>query len=166
MINTFGRLFPWELWAKATPPRRVRSRDLAHQEHRPQSPTAYRYCCSSCSLLSTYCKRDGTQMVTACARFGAHGMLVASDRYWTTTIIDPITHLNAAPDSHNRVNCEGGTAVLCVAEDPRPQLTPVVGEKRFLARNEITAKLTHPHTLPLLRCVLPDSRLPVNHATS
>ena len=105
-------------------------------------------------------------MVTACVRFGAHGMLVASDRYWTTTIIDPITHLNAAPDGHNRVNREGGTAVVCVSEDPRPQLTAVVGQKRFLARNGITAKLPLPHTLPLLKCVAPDSRLPVNHATS
>lgn len=165
-MNAFGRLSPWKLRAEVTPPRRARSRDLAHQERRPQSPTVCRCCCSTCSRLSSCRKRDRTQVVTACARFGAHGMLVASDRYWTTTIINPITHLNAAPDGHHRVNCEGGTAVVCVDEDPRPQLTAVLGEKRFLARNEITAKLTHPHTLPLLRYMVPDSRLPVNHATS
>lgn len=57
-------------------------------------------------------------------------------------MIEPIAHLNAAPDGPNRVSRKVATAVVCVSEDPKPKLTAVAGQKRFLGRHEITAKPT------------------------
>ena len=76
---------------------------------------------------------------------------------------DPITRLNAALEGRYRVEREigeGGMATVYLAEDLKhhrkvalkvlkPELAAVVGAERFLAEIETTAKLTHPHILPL-----------------
>ncbi len=76
---------------------------------------------------------------------------------------DPITRLNAALEGHYRVEREigeGGMATVYLAHDERhnrnvalkvlkAELAAVVGAERFLAEIETTAKLTHPHILPL-----------------
>ena len=76
---------------------------------------------------------------------------------------DPITRLNAALEgrySIEREIGEGGMATVYLAHDVRhnrnvalkvlkAELAAVVGAERFLAEIETTAKLTHPHILPL-----------------
>ena len=76
---------------------------------------------------------------------------------------DPITRLNAALESRYRIEREigeGGMATVYLAQDVRhnrnvafkvlkPELAAVVGAEKFLAEIETTAKLTHPHILPL-----------------
>ena len=76
---------------------------------------------------------------------------------------DPITRLNAALEGRYRVEREigeGGMATVYLAHDERhnrnvalkvlkAELAAVVGAERFLAEIETTAKLTHPHILPL-----------------
>ena len=76
---------------------------------------------------------------------------------------DPITRLNAALEGRYRVEREigeGGMATVYLAHDVRhnrnvalkvlkAELAAVVGAERFLAEIETTAKLTHPHILPL-----------------
>ncbi len=76
---------------------------------------------------------------------------------------DPITRLNAALEGRYRVERElgeGGMATVYLAEDLKhhrevalkvlkPELAAVVGGERFLAEIETTAKLKHPHILPL-----------------
>ena len=76
---------------------------------------------------------------------------------------DPITRLNAALEGRYRVEREigeGGMATVYLARDERhnrnvalkvlkAELAAVVGAERFLAEIETTAKLTHPHILPL-----------------
>ena len=76
---------------------------------------------------------------------------------------DPTTRLNSALEGRYRVGRqigEGGMATVYLAEDLKhhrevalkvlkPELTAVVGAERFLAEIETTAKLTHPHILPL-----------------
>ncbi len=81
------------------------------------------------------------------------------ERYMT----DPITRLNAALEGRYRIEREigeGGMATVYLAHDERhnrnvalkvlkAELAAVVGAERFLAEIETTAKLTHPHILPL-----------------
>ncbi len=76
---------------------------------------------------------------------------------------DPITRLNAALEGRYRIEREigeGGMATVYLAHDERhnrnvalkvlkAELAAVVGAERFLAEIETTAKLTHPHILPL-----------------
>ena len=76
---------------------------------------------------------------------------------------DPISKLNAALEGRYRVEREigeGGMATVYLAHDERhnrnvalkvlkAELAAVVGAERFLAEIETTAKLTHPHILPL-----------------
>ena len=76
---------------------------------------------------------------------------------------DPIARLNAALEGRYRVEreiSEGGMATVYLAHDERhsrnvalkvlkAELAAVVGAERFLAEIETTAKLTHPHILPL-----------------
>ena len=76
---------------------------------------------------------------------------------------DPITRLNATLAGRYRVERElgeGGMATVYLAHDERhnrnvalkvlkAELAAVVGAERFLAEIETTAKLTHPHILPL-----------------
>jgi len=76
---------------------------------------------------------------------------------------DPITRLNAALDGRYRVERElgeGGMATVYLATDLKherkvalkvlkPELAVVVGADRFLVEIKTTAKLQHPHILPL-----------------
>ncbi len=76
---------------------------------------------------------------------------------------DPITRLNAALEGRYAIAREigeGGMATVYLAHDERhnrnvalkvlkAELAAVVGAERFLAEIETTAKLTHPHILPL-----------------
>ena len=76
---------------------------------------------------------------------------------------DPITRLNTALEGRYAIERdigEGGMSTVYLAEDLRherkvalkvlkPELAAVVGAERFLAEIETTAKLTHPHILPL-----------------
>ncbi|MEJ2207121.1 MAG: protein kinase, partial [Gemmatimonadota bacterium] len=76
---------------------------------------------------------------------------------------DPIERINAALDGRYRIEREigqGGMATVYLADDVRhnrkvalkvlkPELAAVVGADRFLAEIEVTAKLQHPHILPL-----------------
>ena len=76
---------------------------------------------------------------------------------------DPITRLNAALEGRYKIERElgeGGMATVYLAHDERhnrnvalkvlkAELAAVVGAERFLAEIETTAKLTHPHILPL-----------------
>ena len=78
-------------------------------------------------------------------------------------IEDPIIRLNAALAGRYRIEREigeGGMATVYLAHDERhnrnvalkvlkAELAAVVGAERFLAEIETTAKLTHPHILPL-----------------
>ena len=78
-------------------------------------------------------------------------------------IEDPIIRLNAALVGRYRIEREigeGGMATVYLAHDERhnrnvalkvlkAELATVVGAERFLAEIETTAKLTHPHILPL-----------------
>ena len=76
---------------------------------------------------------------------------------------DPIARLNAAVEGRYAIEREigeGGMATVYLAHDERhnrnvalkvlkAELAAVVGAERFLAEIETTAKLTHPHILPL-----------------
>ena len=76
---------------------------------------------------------------------------------------DPTTRLNAALEDRYRIERklgEGGMATVYLAHDLRherkvalkvlkPELAAVVGADRFLAEIKTTAKLQHPHILPL-----------------
>ena len=77
---------------------------------------------------------------------------------------DAVDRLNAALEGRYRVERElgegGGWATVYLAHDQRhnrnvalkvlkAELAAVVGAERFLAEIETTAKLTHPHILPL-----------------
>ena len=76
---------------------------------------------------------------------------------------DPLSRLSAALTGRYRVERalgEGGMATVYLAEDLKhhrsvalkvlkPELAAVVGASRFLAEIETTAKLQHPHILPL-----------------
>ena len=76
---------------------------------------------------------------------------------------DPIVRLNTALEGRYRLERqigEGGMATVYLAEDLKhhrkvalkvlkPELAAVVGGERFLSEIETTAKLTHPHILPL-----------------
>src|SRR5687767_12650371 len=76
---------------------------------------------------------------------------------------EAINRLNAALQDRYRVDRElgrGGMATVYLAEDLkhkrrvalkvlRPELSAIVGAERFLAEIEVTAKLQHPHILPL-----------------
>ena len=76
---------------------------------------------------------------------------------------EPITRLNAALEGRYHIKRElgeGGMATVYLAHDERhnrnvalkvlkAELAAVVGAERFLAEIETTAKLTHPHILPL-----------------
>jgi serine/threonine-protein kinase len=76
---------------------------------------------------------------------------------------DPVSRLNAALAGRYRVAREigrGGMATVYLADDLRhgrtvalkvlqPELAALVGAERFLAEIRITAKLQHPHILPL-----------------
>ena len=76
---------------------------------------------------------------------------------------DPVTRLNAALEGRYRIESElgeGGMATVYLADDLKherkvalkvlkPELAAVVGAERFLAEIKTTAKLQHPHILPL-----------------
>jgi serine/threonine protein kinase/tetratricopeptide (TPR) repeat protein len=76
---------------------------------------------------------------------------------------DPISRLNAALAGRYRIEGklgEGGMATVYLARDEKhgrnvavkvlkPELAPVIGAERFLTEIETTAKLHHPHILPL-----------------
>jgi hypothetical protein len=76
---------------------------------------------------------------------------------------DPVTRLNTALEGRYEIERElgqGGMATVYLARDQRhnrnvalkvlkPELAAVVGGERFLAEIETTAKLQHPHILPL-----------------
>lgn len=76
---------------------------------------------------------------------------------------DAITRLNAALEDRYRIERElgaGGMATVYLADDLkherkvalkvlRPALAAVIGAERFLAEIKTTAKLQHPHILPL-----------------
>jgi Tol biopolymer transport system component len=76
---------------------------------------------------------------------------------------DPVTRLNAALEGRYRIERElgaGGMATVYLAEDLKhkrqvavkvlkPELSALVGADRFLGEIETTAKLQHPHILPL-----------------
>jgi serine/threonine-protein kinase len=76
---------------------------------------------------------------------------------------DPVSRLSAALSGRYRIERElgrGGMATVYLADDLRhgrkvalkvlqPELAAVVGAERFLAEIRITAKLQHPHILPL-----------------
>ncbi|NIW35105.1 MAG: protein kinase, partial [Gemmatimonadetes bacterium] len=76
---------------------------------------------------------------------------------------DPIARLNSALQGRYEVQHElgaGGMATVYLADDLRherkvalkvlkPELAAVVGAERFLAEIKTTAKLQHPHILPL-----------------
>ncbi len=76
---------------------------------------------------------------------------------------DPITRLNAALEGRYTIERElgeGGMATVYLADDLKherkvalkvlkPELAAVVGGERFLAEIKTTAKLQHPHILPL-----------------
>ncbi len=76
---------------------------------------------------------------------------------------DPVTRLNTALEGRYAIERElgeGGMATVYLAKDLkhnrsvalkvlRPELAAVVGAERFLAEIETTAKLQHPHILPL-----------------
>ena len=93
---------------------------------------------------------------------------------------DPITRLNAALEGRYRVEREigeGGMATVYLAHDERhnrnvalkvlkAELAAVVGAERFLAEIETTAKLTHPHILPLHDSGEADGRVPPAASTS
>jgi Tol biopolymer transport system component/tRNA A-37 threonylcarbamoyl transferase component Bud32 len=86
---------------------------------------------------------------------------------------EAITRLNAALQDRYRVDGElgrGGMATVYLAEDLRhkrrvalkvlrPELSAIVGAERFLAEIEVTAKLQHPHILPLFDSGQADSFL-------
>lgn len=77
---------------------------------------------------------------------------------------DVITRLSAALESRYRVGRQigvGGMATVYLAHDLRherdvaikvlhPDLAAALGAERFLAEIKTTAKLQHPHILPLL----------------
>jgi serine/threonine-protein kinase len=76
---------------------------------------------------------------------------------------DASTRLNAALEDRYRIERElgaGGMATVYLADDLkherkvalkvlRPALAAVIGAERFLAEIKTTAKLQHPHILPL-----------------
>ena len=76
---------------------------------------------------------------------------------------DPVTRLNAALEGRYAIERElgeGGMATVYLADDLKherkvalkvlkPELAAVVGAERFLAEIKTTAKLQHPHILPL-----------------
>ena len=76
---------------------------------------------------------------------------------------DPVTRLNAALEGRYAIERElgeGGMATVYLADDLKherkvalkvlkPELAAVVGGERFLAEIKTTAKLQHPHILPL-----------------
>ena len=77
---------------------------------------------------------------------------------------DPVPRLNEALEGRYRIEREvgeGGMATVYLAEDLRhkrrvavkvlrPELASALGSDRFLREIEITARLAHPHILPLL----------------
>ena len=76
---------------------------------------------------------------------------------------DPVTRLNAALEGRYTIESklgEGGMATVYLADDVKhnrqvalkvlkPELAAVVGAERFLTEIQVTAKLQHPHILPL-----------------
>jgi len=78
-------------------------------------------------------------------------------------VLDPLSHLNAVLSGRYRVERElgeGGMATVYLADDLRhdrkvalkvlrPELAAVLGAERFLAEIKTTARLQHPHILPL-----------------
>jgi len=78
--------------------------------------------------------------------------------------VDIVDRLNAALSSHYRVERElgsGGMAAVYLAHDVKherdvaikvlhPELAAALGAERFLSEIKTTAKLQHPHILPLL----------------
>jgi serine/threonine protein kinase len=86
---------------------------------------------------------------------------------------DPVTRLNAALEGRYRIESElgeGGMATVYLADDIKherkvalkvlkPELAAVVGAERFLAEIKTTAKLQHPHILPLFDSGEADSYL-------
>ncbi len=95
------------------------------------------------------------EALPACRPIGPGRML--------STMSDAVARLNAAFDGRyviERELGEGGMATVYLAEDIKhdrkvalkvlkPELAAVVGAERFLAEIKTTAKLQHPHILPL-----------------